>query len=128
MIEQCGLDRQEAADYLDYSLGAIKKWITGERVLPDDVIAKMACLNNLINENANRIVAELLENGTAIDDYAIDFLEGDLPNLPDLPPGGAKDACLARAVLIVASKQLATDEATKKRAMEKPKLANIRND
>jgi len=106
MIEQCGLDRQEAADYLDYSLGAIKKWITGERVLPDDVIAKMASLNNLINENANRIAAELLENGTAIDDQTIHFLEGNLPGLPDLPPGGAKDACTARAVLIVVAEQM----------------------
>ena len=107
MIEQCGLDRQAAAAFLGYSLGSIKKWITGERVLPDDVIAKMASLNNLIDENANRIAAELLKNGTAIDDQTIHFLEGNLPNLPDLPSNGAKDACLARAVLIAASKQLA---------------------
>lgn len=113
MIEQCGLDRQESADYLDYSLGAIKKWITGERVLPDDVIAKMASLNNLIDQNANRIAAELLENGTAIDDQTIHFLEGNLPNLPDLPSNGAKDACLVRAVLIAASKRLATVNSVK---------------
>ncbi len=106
MIEQCGLDRQEAADYLDYSLGAIKKWITGERVLPDDVITKMACLNNLINENASRIAAELLENGTAIDDRTIRFLEDNLPDLPDLPFKGMKEVCLTRAILIVASEQL----------------------
>lgn len=106
MIEQCGLDRQEAADYLDYSLGAIKKWITGERVLPDDVIVKMSSLNNLIDQNANRIAAELLKNRTAIDDRTIHFLEGNLPNLPDLPSGGAKDACTARAVLIAVAEQM----------------------
>lgn len=106
MIEQCGLDRQEAADYLDYSLGAIKKWITGERVLPDDVIAKMACLNNLIDENANRIAAELLKNETAIDDQTMHFLEGNLPDLPDFPVDSAKYACLARAVLIVVAEQM----------------------
>lgn len=105
MIEQCGLNRQEAADYLGYSLGAVKKWITGERVLPDDVISKMASLNNLIDENANRIVNKLIADGTKIDDRAIHFFEGNLPNLPDLPPGGAKDACVARAVLIVALEQ-----------------------
>ena len=105
MIEQCGLNRQEAADYLGYSLGAVKKWIIGERVLPDEVISKMASLNNLIDENANRVAAELLKNGTAIDDYAIHFLEDNLPDLPDLPSNGAKDACVARAVLIVALKQ-----------------------
>lgn len=106
MIEQCGLDRQEAADYLDYSLGAIKKWITGERELPDTVIAKMASLNDLINKNANRVAAELLKNGTAIDDQTIHFLEGNLPDLPDFPVDSAKDACLARAVLIVAAEQM----------------------
>lgn len=108
IIEQCGLDRQETADYLDYSLGAVKKWITGERVLPDDVIAKMAGLNDLINKNANRIANKLIADGAEIDDRTIHFLEGNLPNLSDLPPGGAKDACVARAVLIAASKQLAT--------------------
>lgn len=113
MIEQCGLDRQEAATYLDYSLGAVKKWITGERVLPDDVIAKMACLNNLINENANQLANKLIADGTEIDDQTIHFLEGNLPNLSDLPPGGAKDACVARAVLIAASKQLATVNSVK---------------
>lgn len=106
MIEQCGLDRQESADYLDYSLGAIKKWITGERVLPDDVIAKMASLNNLIDQNANRIAAELLKNRTAIDDQTIHFLEGNLPDLPDFPVDSAKYACLARAVLIVVAEQM----------------------
>lgn len=106
MIEQCGLDRQEAADYLGYSLGAVKKWITGERVLPDDVIAKMACLNDLINKNANRIASDFLNNGTAIEDQTIHFLEGNLPNLPDLPSGGAKDACTARAVLIAVAEQM----------------------
>ncbi len=106
MSEQCGLDRQEAADYLDYSLGAIKKWITGERVLPDDVIAKMACLNDRINKNANRIASDFLNNGTAIDDQTIHFLEDNLPGLPDLPSGGAKDACIARAVLIVAAERM----------------------
>lgn len=106
MNEQCGLDRQEAADYLDYSLGAIKKWITGERVLTDDVIAKMACLNNLINENAKQIANKLIADGTKIDDQTIHFLEGNLPNLPDLPSGGAKDACLARAVLIAVAEQM----------------------
>lgn len=106
MIEQCGLDRQEAADYLDYSLGAIKKWITGERVLPDDVIAKMAILNGKINENANRIASDVLNNGTAIDDRTIHFIEGNLPGLSDLPSGGTKDACIARAVLIVAAEQM----------------------
>lgn len=74
--------------------------------MPDDVIAKMASLNNLINENANRIAAELLKDGTAIDDRTIHFIEGNLPGLPDLPPGGAKDACIARAVLIVAAEQM----------------------
>lgn len=113
MIEQCGLNRQEAATYLDYSLGAVKKWITGERVLPDDVIAKMASLNNLINENANRIVNKLIADGTEIDDRAIHFFEDNLPDLPDLPSNGAKDACLARAVLIAASKQLATVNSVK---------------
>ena len=108
MIEQCGLDRQEAADYLDYSLGAVKKWITGERELPDTVIAKMAVLNDLINKNANSIASDLLNKGTAIDDQTIHFIEDNLPDLPDLPSNGAKDACLARAVLIAASKQLAT--------------------
>ncbi|QHJ82722.1 MAG: hypothetical protein [Bacteriophage sp.] len=108
MIEQCGLDRQAAAAFLGYSLGSIKKWITGERVLPDDVIAKMAVLNDLINKNANRIASDLLNKGTAIDDQTIHFLEGNLPDLPDLPSNGAKDACLARTVLIAASKQLAT--------------------
>lgn len=107
MIEQCGLDRQEAATYLNYSLGAVKKWITGDRVLPDAVIAKMAGLNNLINKNANMIASGLLDKGTAIDDQTIHFLEDNLPGLTDLPSGGAKDACLARAVLIAASKQLA---------------------
>ena len=106
MIEQCGLDRQEAADYLDYSLAAVKKWITGERELPDTVIAKMACLNDLINKNANRIASDVLNNGTAIDDRTIHFIEGNLPGLPDLPSGGAKDACIARAVLIVAAEQM----------------------
>lgn len=106
MIEQCGLDRQEAADYLGYSLGAIKKWITGERVLPNDVIAKLAGLNDLIDENANRIASEFSNNSTAIDDQTIHFLEDDLPDLPDLPSGGAKDACLARAVLIVVAEQM----------------------
>ena len=74
--------------------------------MPDDVIAKMASLNNLINENANRIAAELLKDGTAIDDRTIHFIEGNLSGLPDLPPGGAKDACIARAVLIVAAEQM----------------------
>lgn len=106
MIEQCGLDRQDAADYLDYSLGAIKKWIAGERELPDTVIAKMAGLNDLINKNANRIASDLLNNGTAIDDQTIHFLEGNLPDLPDLPVDSAKDACLARAVLIVVAEQM----------------------
>lgn len=108
MIEQCGLDRQAAAAFLGYSLGSIKKWITGERVLPDDVIAKMVGLNELINENANQLANKLIADGAEIDDRTIHFLEGNLPNLPDLPPGGAKDACVARAVLIAASKQLAT--------------------
>lgn len=108
MIEQCGLDRQAAAAFLGYSLGSIKKWITGERVLPDDVIGKMASLNNLIDENANQLANKLIADGAEIDDRTIHFLEGNLPNLPDLPPGGAKDACVARAVLIAASKQLAT--------------------
>ena len=107
MIEQCGLDRQEAADYLGYSLGAVKKWITGERVLPDDVIAKMACLNNFLDENANQLANKLIADGAEIDDRTIHFIEGNLPDLPDLPSNGAKDACLARAVLIAASKQLA---------------------
>lgn len=105
MIEQCGLDRQAAATYLDYSLGAVKKWITGERVLPNDVIAKLAGLNDLIDENANRIANKLIADSTEIDDRAIHFLEGNLPDLPDLPSNGAKDACLARAVLIAASNQ-----------------------
>lgn len=106
MIEQCGLDRQEAADYLDYSLAAVKKWITGERELPDTVIAKMACLNDLINKNANRIASDVLNNGTAIDDQTIHFIEGNLPDLPDFPVDSAKDACLARAVLIVVAEQM----------------------
>lgn len=106
IIEQCGLDRQETADYLDYSLGAVKKWITGERVLPDDVIAKMAGLNDLINKNANRIANKLIVDGTEIDDRTIHFIEGNLLGLPDLPSGGAKDACIARAVLIVAAERM----------------------
>lgn len=105
MIEQCGLDRQAAAAFLGYSLGSIKKWITGERVLPDDVIAKMVGLNELINENANQLANKLIADGAEIDDQTIHFLEGNLPDLPDLPSNGAKDACLARAVLIAASNQ-----------------------
>lgn len=106
MIEQCGLDRQEAADYLGYSLGAIKKWITGERVLPNDVIAKLAGLNDLIDENANRIASDLSNNSTAIDDQTIHFLEDNLPDLPDFPVDSAKYACLAQAVLIVVAEQM----------------------
>lgn len=102
MIEQCGLDRQEAATYLDYSLGAVKKWITGERVLPDDVIAKMASLNNLINENANRIANKLIADGTKIDNKTIRSIQY---KLPALRFKGIEEACVARAVLIVALKQ-----------------------
>ena len=105
MIEQCGLDRQEAATYLDYSLGAVKKWIAGERVLPDDVIAKMAGLNNIINENANRIANKLIADGTIIDNKTIRAIQDKLPELPALPIKGIEEACLARAVLIVALEQ-----------------------
>jgi len=106
MIEQCGLDRQEAADYLGYSLGAIKKWIAGDLQLPDIVITKLTILNDLINKHAAAIASELINNGTTIDDRTIRFLEDNLPDLPDLPSGGAKDACIARAVLIVAAEQM----------------------
>lgn len=102
MIEQCGLDRQEAATYLDYSLGAVKKWITGERELPDAVIAKMADLNNIINENANRIADKLIADGTIIDNKTIRSIQY---KLPALPFKGIEEACLARAVLIVALEQ-----------------------
>ena len=105
-INLCGLDRQEAADYLDYSLGAVKKWITGERELPDVVITKLTELNDLINKHATAIASELINNGTTIDDRTIRFLEDNLPDLPDLPFKGMKEVCLTRAILIVASEQL----------------------
>lgn len=101
MIEQCGLDRQEAADYLGYSLGAVKKWITGERAVTVDVITKLAVLNDQIEKTANKIASEILENSTAINDKTICLLEN------DLPVKGLEGICTARAVLIAASKQLA---------------------
>lgn len=105
-INLCGLDRQEAADYLDYSLAAVKKWITGERELPDVVITKLTELNDLINKHATAIASELINNGTTIDDRTIHKLETTLPDLPDLPFNGVKEVCMTRAILIVASEHL----------------------
>lgn len=67
--------------------------------------AKMAGLNNTINENANRIANKLIADGTKINDRTIHFFEDNLPGLPDLPTGGAKDACIARSVLIAVAEQ-----------------------
>lgn len=107
MLEQCGLDRQEAANYLGYSLGAIKKWITGERELTIDVITKLCVLNDQINKNADRIAAEILKNGALINNDTIHLLENELP-LKEI-----RAVCMARAVFHVGSKRLAAEDKAK---------------
>jgi len=106
MLNQCGLKRQEAADYFGYSLESVKKWIKAERPVPDEVLTKLAGLNKQINDIADLIADIMAKSNTTISGRTIEMIRSDYPSLSVLPVDSAKDACTARAVLIVAAEQM----------------------
>jgi len=40
ILEQCGLSQVEAAEYLEYSHSAVKKWALETRRPPEDIVLK----------------------------------------------------------------------------------------
>jgi len=115
MIEQCGLNQIEAAEFLGYSFGAVKKWALEKRQLPDDVVHKLTKLDNQINIIASKIASELLKNSVTIGDNPtgalLDKFHAVLQKLPAYD--NVKEACLARAFMIADSGKLPENEGTK---------------
>lgn len=108
MIEQCGLNQIEAAEYLDYSFGAVKQWALEKRRLPDHIVYKLAKLSNQIDSIASKIASELLKNSATIGGNStsalLDKFNAVLQKLPAYD--NVKETCLARAFLIAKNDEL----------------------
>ena len=108
MIEQCGLNQIEAAEYLDYSFGAVKQWALEKRRLPDNVVYKLAKLSNQIDSIASKIASELQKDSLTIGDNTtgalLDKFQAVLQKLPEYD--NVKEACLARAFMIAPNVEL----------------------
>lgn len=115
MIEQCGLNQIEAAEYLDYSFGAVKQWALEKRRLPDHIVHKLAKLDKQINIIASKIASELQKNSATIGDNPtgslLDKFHAVLHKLPAYD--NVKEACVARAFMIADSGKLPKNEGTK---------------
>lgn len=115
MIEQCGLNQIEAAEYLDYSFGAVKQWALEKRRLPDNVVLKMAKLDSQIGSIAFSIASELQKNSATIGDNPtgalLDKFHAVLQKLPAYD--NVKEACLARAFIIAQNGKLTKKGNTK---------------
>lgn len=108
MIEQCGLNQIEAAEYLDYSFGAVKQWALEKRRLPDHIVYKLAKLSNQIDSIASKIASELQKDSLTIGDNPtsalLDKFHSVLQKLPAYD--NVKEACLARAFIIAQNVEL----------------------
>lgn len=108
MIEHCGLNQVEAADYLDYSFGAVKQWALEKRRLPDHVVHKLAKLDNEIDSVAFKIASELRKNSVTIGNNSTSSLLDEFRTILQKLPAydNAKEACLARAFMIAPNVEL----------------------
>lgn len=115
MIEQCGLNQIEAAEYLDYSFGAVKQWALEKRRLPDHIVYKLAKLSNQIDSIASKIASELQKNSATIGDNTtgalLDKFHAVLQKLPAYD--NVKEVCLARAFIIAENGKLTKRGETK---------------
>lgn len=115
MIEQCGLNQIEAAEYLDYSFSAVKQWALEKRRLPDHVVHKLAKLDNQINIIASKIASELQKNSATTGDNPtgalLDKFHAVLQKLPAYD--NVKETCLARAFMIADNGKLSKKGSTK---------------
>ncbi|WP_278955159.1 helix-turn-helix domain-containing protein [Bartonella apis] len=108
MIEQCGLNQIEAAEFLGYSYSAVKKWSLETRRPPEDIVLKMANLNDQITGIAFKIAVELQKNNTKIGDYTTTSLLTKFSSILKPTPSfdSIKEACIARAFMIAPNVEL----------------------
>lgn len=102
MIEQCGLNQIEAAEFLGYSFGSVKKWALEKRRLPDDVVHKLAKLDNQIDSISSKIAAELQTGGITTNGNTTSNLLNKFHTVLQQAPtfDSVKETCLARAFMI----------------------------
>ena len=115
LLEQCGLSQLEAAEYLGYSHSAVKKWALETRRPPEDIVLKIASLNNHITGIAFKIADELQRNDTKIGDYTTTTLLTKFSTILKPTPSfdGVKEVCLARAFIIAENGKLTKKGNTK---------------
>lgn len=108
MLEQCGLSQVEAAEFLGYSYSAVKKWSLETRRPPEDIVLKMANLNDQITCIAFKIAGELQKNNTKIGDYTTTSLLTKFSSILKPTPSfdSIKEACIARAFMIAPNVEL----------------------
>lgn len=115
LLEQCGLSQVEAAEFLGYSHSSVKKWALETRRPPEDIVLKMANLNDQITSIAFKIADVLQRNDTKIGDYSTTALLNKFNSLLKPAPSfdGVKEVCLARAFIIATNGELTKESNTK---------------
>ena len=108
ILQHCGLSQVEAAEYLGYSYSAVKKWSLETRRPPEDIVLKMANLNDQITGIAFKIADELQRNDTKIGDYSTTALLNKFNSILKPTPSfdSIKEACIARAFMIAPNVEL----------------------
>ena len=115
LLEQCGLNQLEAAEFLGYSHSSVKKWALETRRPPEDIMLKLTNLNSQISSIAFKIACELQRGDIKIGDYSTTALLNKFNSLLKPTPSfdGVKEVCLAQAFIIAENGKLTKKSNTK---------------
>lgn len=100
MLMQCGLSRQEAAEFLNVSAETINSWSSGRRNPPKGVFHELAGLHEKIRDLAYEKAEKIIDNDLAVIEPRF-YLHWKIDRAYDeLPCEGSRKAAGALALLL----------------------------